>query len=167
MRIDTKGDTLVIVDFDEIEAYRIACKIEKDGLEFYTDLLGKIIPEASREGFILLIEEEKKHLLFFENAIAVLRKREEDTSEDNDLISSMDYGVFHPYKNIEGLPSFVQNPGKALKLGIAIEDHSIRFYEACAQKVVLRKTKDAIAALIQEEQKHKQLLISLLNKIVP
>ena len=38
MKIEQKGNSFIITNFDEIEAYKVACKIEKEGLKFYKKL---------------------------------------------------------------------------------------------------------------------------------
>lgn len=35
MKVEEKNNKLVITDFNEIDAYKIAYKVEKDGLDFY------------------------------------------------------------------------------------------------------------------------------------
>ncbi len=163
MRIEEKNDVFVIVDFNELEAYRIACKIENDGLEFYKNLLQIVDEAATREALVLLIEEEKKHLSVFEKCLSGLRQKKEDTSEDNDLLSSLDYGIFSVFQGALGLKEAVKGKENALRLGIAIENNSIRFYAAIKDKVSSRETKDEISSIIKEELKHKQVLENALS----
>ncbi len=42
MKIEEREGKLVIVDFNELEAYKVASKIEKDGIRFYDNLIQKI-----------------------------------------------------------------------------------------------------------------------------
>ena len=158
MKIQDREDKLVIVDFDEFEAYRIACKIEKDGLRFYEKLGSRTENTEVGRAMKFLLEEERKHLRFFEDALSRIRRDKEDAAEDNDLLTSMDFGIFQPYQSIAELENMVGDIPKALRLGIAIEDKSIKFYQACSQNVSVDDVKSELTLIIEEEKRHKDLL---------
>lgn len=163
MRIEEKAGKLIISDFDEFEAYRIASKIEQDGIDFYGSLLAAITEAKVKDGLNFLLGEERKHLAFFEKCLSALRRAKDDPSEDNDLLSSMDYGVFQPYQAMKGFKEALGHPQKALRLGIKIEDNSIKFYESCAENVSSPDTKKEISAIIGEERNHKRILEQMLE----
>jgi rubrerythrin len=163
MKIQEKNGRLTISDFDEFDAARIACKIEKDGMWFYEKLKNSMTDADIRKSVDFLISEEKKHLGFFEDTLEALRRQKEDVHEDDDLLSGMDFGVFEPYQSIAELENIVSTPAKALRLGIAIEDKSIQFYEACRGLVSGADTKAALAGIIVEEKRHKALLQKMLR----
>jgi len=102
MKIEDKEGKLVVVDFDEFEAYRIAVKVEYDGIRFY-DVFALSVddPELKRVVGVLLAEE-RKHLAFFEGCIDRLRREKDDLSEDDSLLNSMDFGIFEPYQSMGG-----------------------------------------------------------------
>ncbi len=162
MKVEDKKDKLVIVDFDEFEAYRIACKIEEDGLRFYEKFANRAEDAGVTETLKFLLGEERKHLKFFEDSLSHLRQDKEDSAEDNDLLTSMDFGIFQPYQSITELEDILDDVPKALRLGVAIEDKSIKFYQACRQNVSADKAKSELDFVIEEEKKHKELLDNLL-----
>ena len=48
MKVDFSGDEIKISDFDELEAYRVARKMERDGLHYYSRMKEEVIkPEIS------------------------------------------------------------------------------------------------------------------------
>lgn len=147
MRIEEKEGNLVITDFNELEAYKIACKIEADGIDFY----------KSKEVFNFLLAEEQKHLKLFNELLFKLKEGREDSFEGDDLLSTIDYGIFMPVKKIN-------SPREALQLGIIIEDRSIKFYEFCKDRVSSNTAKKEISNIISEEHKHKELLEEMLKK---
>lgn len=151
MRIEEKEGNLVITDFNEIEAYKIACKIEADGISFYK----KFLSEFSEVDFLL--KEEQKHLKLFNELLFNLKEKKEDSFEGDDFLSTIDYGIFMPVKKIN-------SPREALQLGIIIEDRSIKFYEFCKDKVSSNTAKKEISNIISEEHKHKELLEEMLKK---
>ncbi|HTY45489.1 MAG TPA: ferritin family protein [Patescibacteria group bacterium] len=158
MKIEEKGSKLVVVDFDEFEAYRIACKIEKDGIRFYRKLSESVNNAEAKNILEFLMEEEKKHLRFFEDCVASLRESAEDETEDDDLIPSADFGVFQPYQGIVELEKAMSDTRKGLRLGIIIEEKSIQFYGACQQELSAADAKMQIGRIIEEENRHKDLL---------
>ena len=162
MRIEEKDGAFVIVDFNEMEAYKIACKIEKDGIVFYEDLIQTSKDDATRQALEILLKEEKKHFSFFDTAIFDLRESEWYEKED-DLIDAMDYGIFPDHANEIDAEKFVSSPEKALGLGIVMENRSIQFYEACREKVCSEKAKEKISLIIDKEQEHKDILKKILK----
>jgi len=52
---------------DELEAFRIAMRMEKEGLEFYRKLLSEAKTEKEKTLFQKLISEEEQHYAIFEN----------------------------------------------------------------------------------------------------
>ncbi len=156
MKIESSGDQFVITDFNDIEAYRLACKIEKDGIYFYKKLKEASENPKVKEMLDFLIKEENKHLKFFEDCLYELRESEEDRSEDNDLLDSLNYGIFDFVKNIKELEKIVNTPKKALKLAELAEERSIQFYQSCIEEVTDKKVKDELENIIAEEIKHKK-----------
>jgi rubrerythrin len=163
MKIKQKKDEFVIVDFDEIEAYKIACKIEKDGIDFYKKLAG-LVGESVRKMADFLIEEEERHLRVFEDCLYEARQRQEDTFEEDDLFSVMDYGVFYPYKSMEDIRELMNDSKKVLRLGLVIEDRSIKLYSACEKKVSSQSTREALRNIIEQEKRHKNLLEDMIKE---
>jgi rubrerythrin len=155
MKIESKGDKFVITDFNDIEAYKLACKIEKDGIYFYKKLKENSDDKGIKEMFDFLIAEENNHLKFFEDCLYELRESEEDRDEDNDLLESFNYGIFNFTKDIKELEEIVNMPKKALKLGELAERRSIKFYRACQDQVSERRVKDELENIIGEEIKHQ------------
>lgn len=165
MKIEERNGKLTIVDFNELEAYKIACKVERDGISFYKKLKEKVDKPQVKEILDFLIGEEQKHLKFFEDCIYEVRRREEDYFEEDDLLSYMDFGVFQPYKNIEELENIISDIDAALRLGIAIENKSINFYTLCKTNISSPSAKEGLENIIKEELRHKELMESIIKKI--
>jgi len=165
VKIKTEDNKIVITDFDEFDAYKIAEKIEKDGLWFYKKVAASIENEKVKETLGFLRTEEQKHLKFFEERLFALRERKEDPLEEDDLLDSMDFGIFEPYQNIEELESVLTEPKKALKLGLIIESKVIQFYESFKKHISCVATKTEIDSIIREEKKHKLLIEKALKNL--
>lgn len=166
MHIEEKGGAFIIVDFDDFEAYKIACKIEKDGIVFYKKLLAQQGDKGAAAGSLrFLLKEEQGHLSLFENLLSALRQKKEDPSEDEDLLGSFDYGVFRLYRNSKELDAVASNLLKAIQIGVAIEDNSIAFYNACKSQLKAKDAQEAVDLVIEEEKRHKQALEEILSNL--
>lgn len=155
MKIEEKGGKFIIVDFNELDSYKIACKIERDGVDFYQRILDNERNRDAIKGPEFLIKEEKEHLKLFERRLLEVKQRIEDNFEEDDLLNYMEYCVFRPYQQIGGLSDKIDDAGKALRLGVAIEENSIRFYKACRDKVSSAGAKKELGNIIEEEKGHK------------
>ncbi len=162
MRIEEKDGSLVIVDFDELEAYKIARAIESEGARFYSALASKADDAAVRKALELLAFQEKDHLDFFDGELRRLRERREDAFEEDDLLAVIDYGIFQPYRSMADLAEALDNPRNALRLGLIVEEKSIQFYEACRPRVSSPETREEIDRIIGEERSHKRTIEDLL-----
>jgi len=155
MRIEERSGTLVVVDFDDLEACKIAVRIERDGMAFYEALAGRMTDAAARGSILSLASQERDHLEFFEGELARLRETKEDPFEEDDLASSLEYGIFAPYRD---LAEALESPRKALRIGQIVEERSVRFYEACRGRVASDETKRQLDRIIAEERLHARKL---------
>ncbi len=162
MQIKIHDGKPVITDFSGFDAYRMALAVEKQGISFYEKVLACTHDEKAQSMLKFLIEEERKHLSFFENALTELRQKEPDPGEDNDLLGSMDFGIYEPYNQMKEMCEVISDVGRALNLGVIIEDKSIAFYRACAEHVIA-DTRKELDEIISQEEKHKELLVNILK----
>ena len=73
-------------DFNALQAYKIARKLEKDGMVFYQKLLSHLPDEAINSAVKYLLESEKEHLEFFESKITQEEEKQEGDFEDEDIV---------------------------------------------------------------------------------
>ncbi len=164
MRVEEKNGKLIISDFNEFDAYRIAANIEEDGIKFYQKVAEASNKTEAKKTLEFLRQEEEKHLNFFQGRLEVLREKEVDSCSDKDLSSSVDFGIFQPYKKIGEIEKMALNIEKALSFGVVIEDKSIEFYAACRRHILSQATKDEISRIIDEEMSHKEKLVQLMRE---
>ena len=165
MRIEERGNDLVIVDFNEIEAYKIARKIENEGINFYKKLVANAGNDETRKKFRFLLNEEYKHLEFFQERIQLLEGKDGEGFEEDDLLTCFDYGIFQPYKSIRDLPDYIDDVKKALRLGLIVEENSIKFYKQCCEQVSNDKVKAELLMIAEEENQHRKLIESIIASL--
>ncbi len=166
MKIENKNSILTVTDFDEIEAYIVACKIEQDGIDFYKKLLEKSRDPKVKGALDFLLKEEEKHLKLFANAFHAIKEQADSDYDEDDLLTSKDYGIFHPFADYNDSEKIVNNTKKAFSLGILIEHNSIEYYTICKKNVSGLKVKKEIENIIEEEKRHKLLFKKLLQNII-
>ena len=165
MKIEDKNGELIITDFNEAEAYKIASKIEQDGIDFYTKILDEATEPAVKEKISYLLNEEKKHLKFFQERLFEVSEDKADGFEEDNLLGYMEYEVFKPFLDAKDLPENIKDARKALNLGIIAENSSINFYLSLRDKVTSPETKKELFAIIEEEKSHKELFEELLKQL--
>ena len=164
MKISEKNGKLVVTGFDAGEAYRIAERLEQDGILFYGKLAEQVKAPEVKETLEFLAAAETEHLNFFQDCLVRLREAGRDDSEDDDMAQSLDAGIFTSYQDAANLAGILTDIKKALKLGILVEDKSIKFYRLCRENISESRVMAALQNIIEEEQRHKQLLESLLKQ---
>jgi len=164
MKIQDKNGKLDIVDFNELEAYKIASKIEQDGIAFYENLVNGVKDAGAKEKLKYLLSEEKKHLGFFQGCLSKVQEKIDDGFEEDDLLKYMDYGVFQPYEHMQQMKDIIDDLDKALDIGIIVEDRTVKFYQACKEAISAPQAKKELQNIIDEEERHKALLLKMLSK---
>ena len=164
MKVDFSGDEIKIFDFDELEAYRIARKMEQDGLYYYSRMKEEVHQPEIRRVIEMLIEDERDHLNLFERKIEGLAREHGVDDEGETLADIVDSKAMDVLKDTARVAEILCDPHEALRLGASVERRSIAFY-----REILRSTEDsagkaAIEELIEQEQDHLQKLKELLGE---
>ncbi len=164
MKIDYSQGKLKIIDFNSLEAYKVARKIEKDGIEFYAKLLKQNFDTETNQIMAFLLSEEKFHLKLFEDKLLAAKQNNEDGFEEDSVFDYAGTKIFYPFDAIVDLDKHLTDKEKAVRLGIKIENNSISFYNACLLSTKEAGTKKDLTWLVEEESKHLFKLQGLLNK---
>jgi len=156
MKIKDTGQGIQIYDFNSVESFKIARKLEEDGINFYSKLLGSMKDSRVREVLLYLLGEEKEHLKIFEE---MLRHEDPEALDEREgeIVDSMDTGVFAFPKDEEVASDF----DKTLQLGIALEKRSLAFYLEVVKYTESEEGKDALKKIIAEEKRHWEELKNL------
>ena len=149
MRIRDTGTGIQLYDFTAPEAYRIARKIEHEGIRFYQLLMDKTADAGVRELVTRLRDAEAEHLKIFEQLLEGAGGKPGQW-EDDDLLDSVDDAIFSISDNQVAAADF----GQALQLGIIIEKRSLAFYLEVEKHTESSEGKSALRKIIDEERKH-------------
>ena len=164
MKVDFSKDEIMVFDFDELESYRVARKLERDGVYFYTRLKEEVSTPEIREVVEMLISDEKKHLSLFEEKVEHLCREQKVLDEDETLADIVDSHAMDILKNSEQIANILCDPQEALKLGISTEKRSISFYNKLLQNTRDESGRAALAQIIREEEEHLDKLTGLLRQ---
>jgi len=164
MKVDFSGDEIKIYDFNELEAYKIARKLEQDGIYYYSRMKEEVLKPKIREVVEMLLGDERKHLGLFEEKIIEFSRKNRDPDDEETLPDIVDSHVMDILKDSSRVADILCNPQEALRLGIAIESRSIAFYGTLLAKAQDESGRKAIQELIREEREHLKKLEGLLRK---
>ena len=164
MKVDFSGDEIKVYDFDELEAYKIARKLESDGVYYYTRMREEVLKPEIREVLDMLLSDERGHLNMFEKRIAEICGERHDVDEDETLADIVDSHVMDVLKDSGRVTDVLCDPQEALRLGMAIEKRSIVFYSNLLKSTQDESGKAALEDVIGEEREHLDKLKSLLRQ---
>jgi len=160
MKIEVGKDNILISDFDDLEVYKIAMKIEKDGTRAYKDAAAKVDNERLKKTFLRLAEDEEGHLHTFSSLYVELLKARgvdpDDIDAEEGILDYIDTGLF---KGTEDL-SRIKTIKDAIGIGIEVEMRTMLFYAEVYKKLENEKAKVRIKKVIDEEKMHYNILKS-------
>ena len=159
MKIKDNGEEIQIYDFNVLEAFKIARKLEREGISFYKKLTEAAKDPKVKEVLKYLLDEEEEHLQIFERMI---EGEDPDSLDDSgeDVTDIVETGVFAMPDNNEELTADMD---KALELGITIERKSLAFYLEVLKHTESEEGKNALKKVIGEEEKHWEELKRLVK----
>jgi rubrerythrin len=156
------------VKFNVSDIVEMGIQIEKNGKEYYAEVMGCAKSEKTKDIFRFLGNEEEKHINYFENLLASLEKEEMAESYP---------GEYHEYiEHLSGLHIFtkkgagkttackMKSDKEALETAAGLEKDTILFYHEM-KTFISGKDKEVIEKIIQEEQKHLSKLLGFLKTI--
>ena len=159
MRIEYKGEEIIISDFKPLEAYKIARRLEAEGINFYSLFLSSVDDVNAEKAVYSLLSEERRHLKFFNQKVEELS----GPFDENSIVDEIDTKVFGGLGESLDLASVIKDEKKAIELGILFEKRSVSFFRACLGKTPEAPAKKAFEDIIKEEEKHLESLKEILK----
>lgn len=153
---------IVIADFSSSQAFKIAIRMEKDGIAFYRDLQGKVKDQETMREISFLIQQEQEHLKTFQARLEEEKALVDDDFEEDDIVSFINSKVFDP--GLEGACArAMDHRHTALEEAMAMERRSMAFYEGCYKNASAQEAKDAFEKIWREEKSHLKKFGELLR----
>ncbi len=163
MRVNVeKNGNIVIYDFSPAQAYKIAVRMEDDGINFYKGLLSSVKDPEARHEIEFLIEEEKKHLDTFERLLEQARQSKGDDFEEDDIVNYMNSKVFDTSKEKEEALT-MDHRHTALEEALDMEKRSIVFYNECLINSKDQAAREVFNKILAEEKNHQKKFAELLR----
>jgi len=151
---------LMIQYLNEDEVYRVGMCMEEAGLEFYTKMAERSENATTKRVFRRLARDEKEHLKTFEQLELQTagsmgsRPAQEDKEVSEYVCSIVDAGIFRNIDRMQALRRGAFNPEKALDLALQVEKDAVLYYTEAHASTKRRRTREALARLIDEEKSH-------------
>jgi len=157
-----KDGRIAVTDFSPAQAYKIAVKMEQDGMAFYKALADRIKDEEARREIGFLIEQEQEHLATFTRLLEEQEEGAADGFEEDDIVTYMNARVFDASEEHEAAGN-MGHRHTALEEALNMERRSIVFYEGCAANTTDPEAKKAFTKIIEEEEQHLKKFGALLR----
>lgn len=143
-------------ELDLAEAYSLAIEMEKDGYNFYDEVIKKIDNVRAKNELTYLRDEEKKHQEIFEKLLKDSGK-EFVKNEESALHCWVQAEIVDPMKEAleKQLPHSAHS---ALKMGVIFEEKTIDMFERMKKSTKDKDALKAIKEVLKEEKKHKKRL---------
>jgi len=158
----SKDGRILLSDFSPVQAFKIAVKMEQDGIRFYKDLLGTVRDEEARAEIGFLVRQEQQHLDTFTRLLREQKEETADGFEEDDIIDYMNASVFEVSLRKETAGN-MDHRHTAMEEALNLERRSIVFYEACARSAGGGAPKGSFEKIIEEERSHLKKFGELLR----
>jgi rubrerythrin len=145
-----------------IDVLAEALKLERDGQEFYTKMVGQVLDEAGKAMFQQLADDEVNHYNYIERQYKALQEGKGwSTIPEMALVDSIDaISLVFPSgeKAIQDLPA-EPTEEDALLFGLGIEDKSFKLYHSSAERADDPEAKKLFLQLSGAERRHFEILM--------
>ncbi|HAJ56365.1 MAG TPA: hypothetical protein DCL35_01185 [Candidatus Omnitrophica bacterium] len=154
MRVNIdKAGNIVILDFSPVQAYKIALHMEKDGIDFYSDLAKQVRDPETQHEIEFLIEQEGAHLETFQGLLNRVKEAVDDKFEEDDIVDYIKARVFNGALEKQEAEK-MEHRHTALEEAMNMERRSIVFYDNCLAHSRDVDAKAAFKKILEEERKH-------------
>ncbi|HQP91458.1 MAG TPA: ferritin family protein [Candidatus Omnitrophota bacterium] len=161
VNIDKEGN-ISIFDFSPVQAYKIAIRMENDGIDFYKKMLSDIKDLEAKHEIEFLIEEEIKHLTTFTSMLGRSKEISGDDFEEDDIVNYIKSKVFDLSREREDALK-VEHRHTALEEALNMEKRSVVFYEGCLRQTKEKDAREAFEKILDEERSHQLKFAELLR----
>lgn len=154
--------------FSGSEIVEMGIKIEKNGRDFYRELIKFSKNKNAQEVFGLLAREEESHIKTFENMLSTVKKYEPSEAYPGEYFAyikslASEYIFTKENKGSEAAKN-IKDDLEAIQLGIGFEKDSILFYSEM-KKFVLKGEQKIVDRLLEEEKVHLRKLNELKGRL--
>ncbi|MDP8299782.1 MAG: ferritin family protein [Candidatus Tantalella remota] len=147
--------------FSGSEIVEIGIQIEKNGRDFYKEVVANSKSEKAKEIFRYLADAEEKHIDVFLDLLASVNKYEPAEAYPEEYFAYMNAlasgYVFTQADVGREIGKSVKSDAEAIEIGIKFEKDSILFFDGI-KKVVPASGQALVAALLEQEEEHLQKL---------
>ena len=154
--------------FSGSEIVEMGINIEKNGRDFYRELVKSSKSKTAQEVFGLLAREEESHIKTFEGMLSTVKKYEPSEAYPGEYFAyikslASEYVFTKENKGLD-IAKSAKGDLEAIQLGIGFEKDSILFYSEM-KKFVLKGEQKIVDRLLEEEKIHLRKLNELKGRL--
>lgn len=145
------------------EVFRIAIRLEDDGIAFYRAASEKLSSRRLRDVLDGLVVQEVEHRLVFQALAAEFGTEFTSGKIPKEIPPQIvqaliEAEVFPPPEERDAAIASLHSPAQVLRFAIRVEQGSVEFYKAAATAAKSQKVHDAFTRVLDQEYKHLRLL---------
>jgi len=171
--VTNSEERIVTLDVSSLtldEVFRIAIRLEEDGIEFYKVASEKLSTKRLRDVLDSLVVEELEHKMTFQG---MARGRGiylspdpgfEDISPQT-MQALVDAEVFPSPEERDLAIASLHSPAQVLRFAIRVEKGSIHFYRQATKAAKSEKVREAFDKILGQEHQHFRLLSAELKAL--
>jgi rubrerythrin len=150
--------------FNDVEAVKIACNMEANGLAFYQKMVARTQDQAVKRVFEQLAEDEKEHKAAFEQLQQkLLDQPRKDSYLDDEMLDAymqrlVETHVFADQSAVARIAAEAATDLDALAAAMRAERDTMLFYQEMAGFTESSDARAAFQRIIGEERRHLVLL---------
>lgn len=150
--------------FNDVEAAKIACNMERNGLEFYKMMAAKSADPNVKQTFEQLAADESEHIAVFEALHeALLAEPRKHSYLDNEELDAymrrlVESHVFADAGTVSRLARDADTDIAALGVGMRAERDTMLFYQEMLTFTDSKAAREAFQGIVDEERRHLVLL---------
>jgi len=151
-------------EYNLADIFFIASRIERDGRDFYHALADHFRDGQVKKLFTFLAEQEKEHYEIFQGLFKKLQKLIADAESHVFMELPQLLAIANSHKfmqvDVKKLLKETRAFSAIIDFALSCEDDSVRFF-SLLKKIAGEHFEEVLNALIEEEEKHRALLLDL------
>ncbi len=154
------------MDFNPVEVFKIAQKLEENGIAFYKKAADFTKDLIIHDLFIELAGMEEKHHIFFSKMEKKIKECGYNDSEDIKAYLDKNFspGIFN-VNDSEKIGSELKTMLDIFQYALKKENLSVEFYTMILKSISNKETEKALHYIIEEEKGHAGIISEYIEKL--
>lgn len=157
------GESVMSINFNDLEALKIAMNLEREGQAFYSEAANVVKNPEVRKMLTRLAAEEDNHYETIKKKYDAhyrpdLYSSDDEAVMDDYLVRIVDAGVFPKAENAAALVAGIQSDAEVIEMAFKAEVDTMKFFSDAMRKTNLPEGQEIFRELLDQEKEHIRML---------